>query len=168
MSAAIDAKWSQEFPIKTAIRLPKTPFFVDNEFLYRFLFFFYNVIPAFIMGTIMRKSTSIMKITREGFFGIHVISIFGKNIKYDDKNLVDMLSSMTAEDRKIFPCSERCPLIFDYLRDSVKGLQTYALNGTEQDCIDSKKRMKMFLIADYILSALFCFAVFCFVSIFFK
>lgn len=118
-----------------------------------------------MMEKLSKNSVPMVKLTREFFFGFNVISKFGKLIKYDDKNLVELFSSMTEEDRKIFPCSERCPLVLNYMKETVKGVQKYLLRETENDLKVARKKVKMFFIVDRLLSALFWFVTYKILSI---
>lgn len=153
------AKWSQKFPMKKTLRLPKTPVFVGNEFLYRLLFIFYNVIPAFIVETFV-KSIPILKLTRQSFVGFSVISVFENFVNYDDKNLMEIYSSMTEEDRKIFPCSVRRSPVIDYAKHMVMGMQKYMMKETEADSRNAKGKMKLLLIVDYLLTAVCSFGIY--------
>ena len=152
--------------MKNALRLPKAPVFVGNEYLYRFLFIFYNVLPAIIMEAFV-KSIPILKLTRQSFVGFSVISVFENLIKYDEKNLTEMFSSMTEEDHEIFPCSQRKSPVIDYAKHMVIGMQKYLMKETENDSRNAKRKMKFLIIIDYFLTVVFSFVIYKIFSIFF-
>jgi hypothetical protein len=152
--------------MKNTIRLPKTPWYITNELLYRVFFFVFNVLPAFIFDFAVKvfklKPVEMMKLTRQFFVGFKVIADFCKHsVKYDDKNLMQVLSMMTDEDLKIFPCAIRVPIIIEYMNDVVIGMQKYLMKETEEDLRKARRKMKVFFVVDWIMNAIVIGAVYC-------
>jgi hypothetical protein len=145
--------------MKNMIRLPKTPWYITNELLYRIFFFFYNVLPALAYELIAKlfklKSIKLLSLTRQCIVGFSVLSDFAKEgfIEYDDKNLTQIVSTMTDEDLKIFPCAIRLPIVNEYNRNIVIGMQKYLMKETEEDLRKARKKMKVFFVIDWIMNA---------------
>jgi hypothetical protein len=162
----LTVQYVREHPMKNTIRLPKSPFYITNELLYRIAFIVFNVIPAFIFdlaGKVFKlKSREMMKLTRQIFVGFKVITDFCKHsIKYDDQNLCQVVSTMTEEDSKIFPCAIRYPIVRDYMKDVVVGMQKFLMKETEEDLRRAKRKMKIFFVVDWIMNAIVFGAVYC-------
>jgi hypothetical protein len=99
------------------------------------------------------------KMTRQFFLGFKVLEDFGKNSsRFDDSNWMNVVSKMTQEDLKNFPCAVRLPIIKDYIKDLVVGFQKYLMKETEKDMEKARKKIRIFLIADWIMNVMF-FAV---------
>lgn len=161
ISAQLVTEYAREFPMKNVFRLPKVPYFIENEFLYRLFFVIFNVFPAvltdFSTKIFKLKPIQMLKLTRQSFVGFKVISAFTQHhVKYGDENLVEVYAKMTDGDRENFPCDERLPsVIQDYLRDIVKGMQKYLMRESEEDLRRSRMKIKAFLFADWIMNLIF-------------
>jgi hypothetical protein len=159
-------QYAREYPMKNTIRLPKTPWYITNELLYRVFFFIYNVLPALVYELIAKlfklKSLKLLSLTRQSIIGFGVLSDFSKSgIEYDDRNLRQIVSTMTREDSQIFPCAIRLPIVINYLRNVVIGMQKYLMKETEEDLRRARRKMRISIVVDWIMNAIVIGAIYC-------
>jgi hypothetical protein len=158
------AKYARMFPMKRMIRLPKKPYFICHDLLYKIFFIIFNVIPAFVLENITKlcnfKPMPIVSIIRKSFCTFKVLGVFSSLVKYDDTNLVLLFSKMTKEDQINFPCAVRLPMRDEYLKNLVIGMNKYLMKETNEDLNEAKKKVRIFLIVDYFLDAVFCASIY--------
>jgi hypothetical protein len=164
-------EYAREYPMKNTIRLPKTPWYITNELLYRVFFFIYNVLPALLYELIAKlfklKSLKLLSLTRQSIIGFSVLSDFAKGgIEYDDKNLSQVVSTMTEEDSKIFPCTIRLPIVNDFNKNVVLGMQKYLMKETKKDLKKARRKMRILIVVDWIMNAVLIGAAYWMLKIF--
>lgn len=157
-------KYAREFPTTKMFRLPKSPYYIENKFLYKLFFILLNVIPAYIMEIASKMLSSkplpIVKVTRETFYAFGVLTAFMSPMRFKNENFQRLVLTMTKEDQLNFPFTTFISPSDIYVKSIVQGIGKYFLSETEKDLKAAKEKVKIFVLVDYFLDAVFCAVIY--------
>lgn len=123
--------------------------------LYKILFFFYHLLPAFFIDIILRiigLKYRLMKIYGKIFHANNLYEIFAQYIwKFSDDNLQELYSKMNEKDLKDFPCISTEDEVEEMIVNAMNGIRKYVLKESDDDLPAARRRLKLFQVAHYVL-----------------
>lgn len=147
---------ARELPTKIVFRLPKPAIFLNSELVFKLLFTFYNIMPAFLADKFISyrglKPMQLMKITRTVYSVVKVFRNYDAHFTFDKHNMAKISQGMTEGDRCLFSCTMNPEDYDNFVLDSIKGLRLYFLKENEKDLEVAKKSISRLYMIDLFIN----------------